>query len=55
MGYLWNAFVSGILFFVYLIANSWWWIFGIVIFVALAVLDTKEVDDLYEDDERAIL
>lgn len=53
--YLWSALISGILFFVYLVADSWWWIFGIITFVLLSLLDTFEVDSMYEDDERDVL
>lgn len=52
--FLWNAFISGILFFVYLIADSWWWLFGVVLFVLMALLEGKEVNDMYMDDEREI-
>lgn len=53
--YLWNAFVSGLLFFVYLISYSWWWIFAVIIFLLMSFLDTMEVNNLYEDDQRDVL
>ena len=52
--YLWNAFISGVLFFAYLIADSWWWIFGVIVFVLLAILEGKEVDEMFQDDEREV-
>ncbi len=53
--YLWNAVCSGLLFFAYLIADSWWWIFAAVAFVLMSILETTEIDSMYEDDERDVL
>ncbi len=55
MLYLWNSFISGILFYVYLIAYSWWWFFAIALFVVLSLIETKDVEYMYMDDKREII
>lgn len=53
--YIINAFISGILFFAYLIVDSWWWILGFIVIILLSLLDTHEINEMYMDDEREIL
>ena len=50
-----KAFASGILSVIYLLGDNWYWIFGITFFIGCMVLDTKEIEDEFEDDERNVL
>ena len=50
-----KGFISGLLTIVYLIADSWWWIFAIAFFIGCMVLESKEISDEFEDDKRQIL
>lgn len=50
-----KGFISGLLTLIYLIADSWWWIFALIFFVGCAILETKEISDSFEDDKRTIL
>lgn len=52
---IFKAFVSGLLTLIYLIGDNWFWIFGIIFFIGCAVLETKEISNEFEDDERQIL
>lgn len=52
---IWNGFVSGLLTIIYLIIDNWYWIFGIFFFVGCMILETKEIQNEFEDDNRQIL
>lgn len=52
--YLWHAFASGFNFYLYLIVDSWWWIFGVIAFVLMAILENSEVEEMYLDDKREV-
>lgn len=52
---IFKAFISGLLTLIYLIGDNWFWIFGIIFFIGCAVLETKEISNEFEDDERQIL
>lgn len=50
-----KGFISGILTIIYLLGENWYWIFGMIFFIGCAVLETKEISNEFEDDERQIL
>ena len=50
-----KALASGILTIIYLLGENWYWIFGIAFFIGCMVLDTKEIQEEFEDDERSVL
>ncbi len=50
-----NGFISGLLTLVYLVVDNWFWIFGIIFYVGLAVLESKDIVESFEDDQRQIL
>lgn len=52
---IWNAFLSGLLYLLYMFTESWFWIIGIAIFVVMAYLENKDISEQYVDDERRLL
>lgn len=50
-----KGFISGLLTIIYLIGDSWWWIFALVFFFGCMILETKEISSEFEDDKRSIL
>lgn len=52
---IWNAFLSGLLYFFYLIIDGWFWIFAIAGLIALALLENRDINSEYVEEERHIL
>ena len=50
-----KGFISGLLTLIYLIVDSWWWIFALAFFIGCAILESKEIVGNIEDDKRDIL
>lgn len=52
---LFKGFISGLLSLIYLVGDNWFWIFGIIFFAGCTVLETQEISNEFEDDNRQIL
>lgn len=50
-----NAFISGILYLFYLLFDGWFWFIALGGFGFLAVLENKEIDSSFVEDERRLL
>lgn len=52
---IWNAFLSGLLYFFYLIVDGWFWIFAIAGLIVMAIVENKEINSDYVEDDRHVL
>lgn len=51
---LWESFLSGIFFYISIIKENFFWIIAIAFLVLLYLEDSKDIEEQYMDDERAI-
>jgi hypothetical protein len=49
------AILNGFLYVVDLLANNWWWAFGLAALIAIFVFECKETNEKIVDDDRQIM
>lgn len=52
--YLINAFFSGINFYINVLIEDWWWIFGLVIMLCMSMVENNEIESDFEGDSREV-
>lgn len=51
---IWKSFLSGIHFYISIFKDNFVWIFAIIFLILLYFEDSKDIEEMYMDDEREI-